>query len=72
MGFICAPLIFPTGDSVIAQPVAPNKNPVIYLLIFSDGIHNLTAEPSPLIKMTTDKPINISNAVPASSYRQEI
>ena len=66
-GLMCAPLNFPTGDSAMQAPVVPKRKPVISRRSPSLGISRAIGVPVPNIRMTSDRPISTSRAVPAHS-----
>jgi hypothetical protein len=66
-GLICAPLILPTLDNVIAQPVHPNKKPFTARRIPALGISLVMGEPFPQKNITILNPIVSNKAVPINS-----
>src|SRR5262245_30838598 len=64
-----APLALPRGDTAIAAPVRPKRNPVIARLSPSPGTILGAGLPSPNMTITTDNPMSRRRAVPAISEK---
>ena len=69
VGFIWAPLYFPTGEIVTRHPTVPNKKPVTNLRAGSDGMMFATGDPAPQLKITIPSPKKSSNPVPIASAK---
>ena len=68
-GFICAPLILPTRESPMRQPMVPNKKPEISLST-QPGINGFKIEPLPQLNITMLNPAKHNAAVPINSAQK--
>ena len=64
IGFICAPLILPIGESAIVAPTEPKKNPLMIRRSVRLGPSATNGRLSANIKIRDDKPISSNKPVP--------